>query len=144
MPYPIMSTNTVTNRNTSGDRRRHTSGVTPFPILHQPPRLLDHASPTVPGSAWIGRPNSTLAFTLRRADEHLERGEPLAVAPAAAQVDQGFRKAEGEITPLTTTGTTSSPGIRRAKRSALKTSDSRLRQRLARPQGRARSCPPGT
>ena len=53
-------------------------------------------------------------------DEHLERGgEPLAVAPAAAQVDQGFRKAEGEITPLTTTGTTSSPGIRRAKRSAL-------------------------
>jgi hypothetical protein len=32
---------------------------------------------------------------------------------------RGFRRAEGEITPLTTTGTTTSSGMRRAKRSAL-------------------------
>ena len=93
-----MSTNTVTNRNTSGDRRRHTSGVTPFPILHQPPRLLDHR---VADGARFGMDGSSEldpgVHVAQGRDEHLERRAATARGRACggAAWTRGFRKAEG-------------------------------------------------
>src|ERR671916_694561 len=69
----------------------------------------------------MGRPKSTLASTLRRAGTSTWS---VAASHSRSRLRRrrwirGLRRAEGEITPLTTTGTTTSPGTRRAKRAPL-------------------------
>src|SRR5215212_1295749 len=103
------------------------------------------AAPTAPGSAWMGLPNSTLASTLRRTGTSTWS---VAASHSRSRLRRrrwirGLRKAESEITPLTTTGTTSSPGIRRAKRSALEDQRSRASTAPGKTAGSGSILPPG-
>jgi hypothetical protein len=59
------------------------------------------------------------AYIAQRGHEHLEVGGKLPAVLQATQKGMRVRKAAGERTPLTTTGTTVRPGASRANRSKL-------------------------